>query len=128
MNRIERDIGPIGPIGPILLRQDTGIVVCGVSKPAADGPNQLRVELGDAVLDRKSLGPAAVDKLPRSDPKLTGEVLYFDAFLGHGAILSTSTPIGEGLPPFQRAYPDPFGVGRKFGYRATIGARLKIKR
>ena len=47
-------------------------------------------------MDRKSLGTAAVEKLPRGDPKLAGEVLYLNSLLGHRRILSYSRGVGEG--------------------------------
>ena len=69
----------------------------GTGEPSADGPFQLGVELGDAVLDGDSLGPAAVEELPRGDAQLAGKVLHFDALLGHRRILSYSGDFGEGI-------------------------------
>ena len=64
--------------------------MCAADEPRADGPFQFGVKFGNAILDWESLGTAAVHELPRGDPELTGEVLDFDALLGHGRILGYS--------------------------------------
>ncbi len=68
------------------LRRGSSVFVRPPGDPSPDGPLQLRVEFGDAILDGEPFGPTAVDELPPGHSQFPGEFLHLDPLLGHGPI------------------------------------------
>ncbi len=79
------------------LRRGSSVFVWPPGDPSPNGPLQLRVEFGDAILDGEPFGPTAVDELPRGDSQFPGEFLHLDSLLGHGPIPALQRPLPEDL-------------------------------